>query len=55
MPSLGAAVIASVAGWIIDDMAQPFLGTGLTLFVSFVASTLVFFVARKWLMDLRGQ
>jgi len=55
MPSLGAAVVASVAGWVIDDIAQPFLGTGLTLLVSFVASTVIFFVARKWLVDLRGQ
>jgi uncharacterized membrane protein YdjX (TVP38/TMEM64 family) len=42
-----------VAGWIIDAMLEPFLGSGVTLFVSFVASTVIFFMARKWLRDLR--
>lgn len=55
MPSLGAGVVASIAGWVIDDLAQPFLGTGFTLFLSFVASTVVFFMVRRWLTELRGQ
>jgi len=55
MVSLGAALVASVAGWVIDDLAQPFLGNGPTLVLSFVLSTIVFFAARRWLNDLRGQ
>jgi hypothetical protein len=55
MPSLGAAVAAMLAGWVIDDIVQPVLGLGPTLFLSFVASTIVFFMARKWLLDLRGR
>lgn len=54
VPSLGAALAASFAGWIIDDLLQPYLGMGPTLIVSLVCSTLVFFLARRWLIDLRG-
>ena len=55
MPSLGAAVAAMLVGWVIDDMVQPFLGLGPTLLISFVASAIVFFMAREWLLDLRGR
>ena len=54
MPSIGAGLVAMLAGWIIDEVLQPYLGTGLTLFLSFVASTVVFFVARQWLKGLRN-
>ena len=40
-------------GWIVDDTLQPLLGTGFTLLVSFVASTVAFFVVRNWLKSLR--
>ena len=53
MPSLGAGVAAMLAGWMIDAVFQPFLGLGPTLVLSFVGSTVVFFVARKWLKDMR--
>jgi hypothetical protein len=53
MPSLGASVAALLAGWMIDDVCQPFLGLGPTLMLSLVGSSLVFFFARKWLRDLR--
>ncbi len=55
MPTLVAGLVASVAGWAVDDALQPFLGTGLTFALSFVATTLLFFVLRKWLVDLRGR
>jgi hypothetical protein len=55
MPSLGAALAAMLAGWIIDAALEPFLGTGPTLVLSFAASTVAFFAAKKWLNDLRGQ
>ncbi len=55
MPSLGAAVVASLAGWVIASLVQPYLGTGLTLLLSFVCSTVAFFAARQWLRDLRGR
>lgn len=55
MPTLGASVAAFLAGWMIDEVFQPFLGLGVTLMLSFAGSTIVFFMARKWLLDLRGQ
>jgi hypothetical protein len=55
VPSLVAGLVASLAGWMIDDLLQPYLGTSATLVLSLVSSTLVFFVGRKWLIDLRGR
>jgi hypothetical protein len=53
--SLGAGLAAMLAGWIIDDALQPYLGTGPTLILSFVGSTVAFFFARRWLLELRGR
>jgi len=55
MPSLGAAAVASLAGRFLDDLLQPYLGIGVTLVVSLVASTLIFFYVRMWLIELRGN
>ena len=55
VPSLAAGLVASLVGWMIDDVLQPYLGAGATLVLSLVASTLIFFYARRWLLDLRGQ
>ena len=54
MPYIGAALASSILGWWIDDLLQPYLGTGMTLAASFVCSTAVFFLVRNWLIDLRG-
>ena len=55
MPSLAAGLVASVAGWMIDDLVQPYLGVGARVVLSLVCTTVIFFVARKWLRDLRGR
>lgn len=55
MPSLAAGLVASLGGWMIDDLLQPYLGAGPTMLLSLIASALLFFFARKWLQDLRGQ
>ena len=55
MPSLYAGLLASLAGWLIGDLIEPFLGAVPALVVSFVGSAVIFFVARKWLIDLRGR
>jgi hypothetical protein len=55
MPSLGAGLAAMLAGWVIDALVEPYLGVGLTLMLSLVGSTGVFFVVKRWLNDLRGQ
>ncbi len=54
MVSIGAGLVASLAGWAIDDLLQPYLGMGPTLLLSFASSTVIFFVARRWLAELRG-
>ena len=55
MPSLAAGGVASLAGWILDELFQPYLGMGVTLVLSLVASTLIFFYVRRWLVELRGK
>ncbi len=55
MVSLGAALAAMLAGWIIDDALQPYFGLGPTLILSFVVSTVVFFMTRRWLLEMRGR
>ena len=55
MPSLVAGLVASLAGWLIDDLVQPVLGVGLTLTLSLACSTVIFFMVRKWLIKLRGR
>ena len=53
MPSIGAGLVATLAGWILDSVLDPVLGVGPTLIVSFAASTIIFFMARQWLKRLR--
>ena len=54
MPSIGTGVAATLAGSLVDALLQPFLGSGLTLILSFACSTWVFFLTRKWLIEIRG-
>jgi hypothetical protein len=53
--SLYAGVLASLAGWMIGDSIQPYLGTATALVLSFAGSVVVFFAARRWLINLRGR
>ena len=55
MPSIAAGLVASVAGWLIDDVVQPYLGVGARVVLSLVCTTVIFFVARRWLIQLRGS
>ncbi len=55
MPSLAAGLLASVAGWMIDEFVQPILGVGARVVLSLVCSTVIFVVARRWLRQLRGR
>jgi hypothetical protein len=55
VPSIAAGVVASLAGWLIGDLLDPYFGTGVTLLLSFVCSTVLFFVIRNWLIRLRGR
>lgn len=55
LPSLAAGFVAFVGGWMLDDLLQPYLGVGATLIVSLVGSSLMFFYARRWLLEMRGK
>ncbi len=55
MPSLYAGLLASLAGWMIGDLIQPFLGSATAFVLSFAGSVVVFFATRKWLVSLRGR
>jgi hypothetical protein len=53
LPTIGASVIALLAGWMIDAVLEPLFGTGPTLVVSFLGCSVLFYMVRKWLRDLR--
>lgn len=55
VPSIAAAIIASLAGWIIDAAIESFLGIGGRILVGLTVSTLVYVYARNWLIQLRGH
>lgn len=53
MPSIAAAIIASILGWVIDAAIESFMGIGGRLFVGLIASTIIYVYARNWLLRLR--
>jgi hypothetical protein len=53
MPSIAAALIASILGWVIDAAIEPFMGIGGRIFVGLIASLLIYVYARNWLVRLR--
>ena len=55
MPSLAAAIIASIAGWIVDAIAANFLGLTGRVMVGIVITTYIYVYARNWLRDLGGR
>jgi hypothetical protein len=50
-----ARVLASLAGWVIGDLIQPYLGTAPVFALSFSGSVVVFVAAQRWLINLRGR
>jgi hypothetical protein len=55
MPTLMAGLVSSLAGWLIEDAIQPYLGMAGAAGVSLVVSMLVFVRLRRWLRDLRSE
>ena len=53
MPSIAAALIASILGWIIDAAIEPFVGIGARIVVGLITSTIIYVYARHWLVRLR--
>jgi len=55
LPSLAAALIASLAGYVIDVIVSPFLGLAGRVIVGIVLTTYIYVYARNWLKDLSGR
>jgi hypothetical protein len=53
VPSLAAAIIASLLGWVIDAIIEPFMGLGGRVFVGLITGTLIYYYARNKLLKLR--
>ena len=51
MPSIAAAIVASIAGWIVDGLVAPF-GLTARIFIGIVVSVYVYVYARNWLRRL---
>ena len=55
MPSLAAAIIAPIAGWIVDAIVANFLGLTGRVMIGIVITTYIYVYARNWLRDLSGR
>ena len=55
MPSIAAALIASIAGWVLDAIVSPFLGIAGRIIIGIVVTTYVYVYARNWLQNLSGR
>lgn len=55
MPSLAASIIASLAGYVVDSVVQPFLGFIPRIFIGIVVTVYVYVYARNWLRNLSGR
>jgi hypothetical protein len=55
VPSLAAAIIASIAGWIVDAIVANFLGLTGRVMVGIAITTYIYVYARNWLRALSGR
>jgi len=53
VPSIAAAIIASILGWVIDAAIESFMGIGGRIFVGLIVSSVAYVYARNWLVRLR--
>lgn len=53
VPSLAAALIASIGGWVIDALIADFVGIEIRLLVGIIDGILLYYYARQWLLNLR--
>jgi hypothetical protein len=54
MPTLIAAVIASLAAWLVEAPTRAMLGSGASVAASLVVGAVAFFFAKQFVSDLRG-
>jgi len=55
VPTIGASVFASIAGWIVDSILEPWAPLFARIMIGLVVSTLVFYRVRYKLRELRGD
>jgi hypothetical protein len=53
VPSLAAALIASIVSYIVDAAIEGFLGMEARIFIGLIDSTIVYVYARRWLINMR--
>jgi hypothetical protein len=53
MPTVYAALVASVVGWIFDDFVASAMPLALRLLAGLVVSTVAFYFARRFLTELK--
>jgi hypothetical protein len=53
MPSLAAGLIASIGSYVIDALIGDYVGMGTRLFIGLIDSILLYYYARRWLVNLR--
>lgn len=55
MPFIGASLAATLAGFVVDSLLEPWASMFVRIMVGLVVSTIVFYWARAKLLDLRGD
>ena len=55
MPTFIAMLIASLAGWLVEAPIRAIFGAPTSLMVSLLLSTVVFFLAKRFVSDVRGS
>jgi hypothetical protein len=55
VPTIGASIAASVVTWVLDDLISPHVSLFFRIMINLVVSILVFYRARRALVDLRGR
>jgi ABC-type phosphate transport system permease subunit len=46
-------VIASLVGWVLDSLIEPFLGVGARVLIGIMVGVYAYVYARNWLLRLR--
>lgn len=55
MPTIGASIAASLLTWMLDDVISPYTNLFFRIMINLVVSIVVFYWARRALVDLRGR
>lgn len=55
MPFIGATVVATLAGWLVDSLLESWASIFVRVMAGFIVSTVAFYWARLKLKELRGD